>query len=182
MRTAGARETQIAGNAQRQLTTRKTLVGVVGAATAALLYCFVPRFEGMVHRGYVDPSGIPTKCYGDTRDVVVGKKYRDDECRASLEDQLIAHAKPVLKVTPSLRDHPFQLAAATSFAYNIGVANYAASTTARRFNTGDWKGACRAINESDDGKPQWVTSNGKILPGLVRRRAQERALCEKGLS
>ncbi|MEM5371958.1 lysozyme [Paraburkholderia azotifigens] len=164
------------------MTTRKTLVGVVGAATAALLYVVVPKFEGIVHRGYIDSAGIPTKCAGDTHDVVVGRRYSDDECKDSLESQLTAHAEPVLKITPGLRGHPYQLAAAISFAYNIGVANYAASTTARRFNEGDWRGACRAINESDNGTPQWVTSKGEVLPGLVRRRAEERALCERGIN
>lgn len=162
-------------------TGKKTLVGVVGAATAAILYCIVPKFEGLAHQGYFDPVGIPTKCAGDTLDVVIGKHYSDAECRASLESQLLEHAQPVLSITPALRDHPFQLAAAISFAYNIGIERYAASTTAKRFNEGDWKGACRAINESDDGKPQWVSAQGKMLPGLIKRRAEERALCEKGL-
>ena len=159
----------------------KTLAGVVGVASAAVLYCVVPRFEGVVHRGYLDPVGIPTKCSGDTHDVVVGKRYSDDECRASLEKQLIAQAEPVLRITPCLRNHPFQLAAAISFAYNIGVGNYAASTTAKRFNAGDWRGACRAMSEADNGAPQWVNADGKALPGLVKRRAEERALCERGL-
>lgn len=160
---------------------KKTLVAVVGPAVAALLYCTAPKFEGVVHHGYRDPVGIPTKCSGDTHDVVLGKHYSDAECRASLDDQLLAHAEPVLAITPTLRDHRFQLAAAISFAYNIGTEAYAHSTTAKRFNEGDWAGACRAMNESDDGKPQWVTAHGVVLPGLIKRRAEERALCEQGL-
>lgn len=160
---------------------KKTLAGVVGAATAALLISVVPQFEGVVHRGYLDPVGIPTKCSGDTHNVVVGRAYSDAECRASLEQQLIGHAEPVLRCTPVLQGHTYQLAAAVSFAYNIGPGAYCASSTARRFNVGDWRGACRAINESDAGKPQWVTAGGRVLPGLVKRRADERALCERGL-
>nr|WP_201696854.1 lysozyme [Paraburkholderia hiiakae] len=162
-------------------TSRKTLVGVVGAASAALLLSVVPRFEGVVYRGYLDPVGIPTKCMGDTHDVVVGQPYSDGECRESLETQLIAHAEPVLKCTPGLKGRTYQLAAAVSFAYNIGASAYCGSSTARRFNSGDWRGACRAINESDAGRPQWVTSGGRVLPGLVKRRAEERELCERGL-
>lgn len=160
---------------------KKTLVGVVGAATAALLFSTVPQFEGVVLRGYLDPVGIPTKCMGDTHDVVVGKAYSEAECRESLETQLIAHAEPVLKCTPGLKGRTYQLGAATSFAYNVGTAAYCASTTARRFNAGDYRGACKAMNESDSGKPQWVTSGGRVLPGLVKRRARERAICERGL-
>lgn len=71
--------------------------------------------------------------------------------------------------------------ATVSFAYNVGANAYCASTTARRFNAGDLRGACRAINEADDGRPQWVTARGRVLPGLVKRRAEERAICERGL-
>ncbi|MCS6516986.1 lysozyme [Burkholderia thailandensis] len=160
---------------------RTTLAGVVGAAAAALLFSIVPKFEGVKLVGYLDPVGIPTKCMGDTRDVVVGKAYSEAECRASLETQLIAHAEPVLRCTPGLKDRPYQLAAAVSFAYNVGARAYCTSTTAKRFNAGDLRGACRAINESDDGRPQWVTARGREMPGLVKRRAEERAICERGL-
>ena len=160
---------------------KKTLMGIVGAATAALLIYIVPHFEGVVYQGYLDPVGIPTKCMGDTHGVVVGKPYSEAECRDSLETQLIAHAEPVLKCTPVLKGRTYQLAAVVSFAYNIGPDAYCGSTTARRFNAGDYHGACRAMNESDSGRPQWVTAGGKVLPGLVKRRAAERALCERGL-
>lgn len=87
----------------------------------------------------------------------------------------------MLKCTPGLEGHKFQLAAAISFAYNVGAGAYCGSTTAKRFNAGEWKGACRAMNESDSGKQQWVTAGGRVLPGLVERRAEERALCERDL-
>ncbi|MDR5756511.1 lysozyme [Caballeronia sp. LZ035] len=160
---------------------KAALVSVVGTTAAAILISFVPKFEGVIHRGYFDPVGIATKCSGDTHDVVVGKQYSAAECWTSLNQQLLAHAEDVLRCTPDLKDHPNQLAAAVSFAYNIGGHNYCASTTAKRFNKHDWKGACRAMNEADDGRALWVTSHGTVLSGLVRRRAEERALCERGL-
>ncbi|UEP49667.1 lysozyme [Burkholderia ambifaria] len=158
---------------------KKTLVGVVGAAAAALLFSMVPKFEGTKLIGYFDPVGIPTKCMGDTTNVVVGQRYSEAECRELLERQLIVHAEPVLKCTPILKGHTYQLAAAVSFAYNVGTTAYCGSTTAKRFNAGDWKGACRAMNEADNGRPQWVTARGRVLPGLVKRRADERELCER---
>ncbi|WP_186102456.1 lysozyme [Burkholderia gladioli] len=175
---------------------KRTLVGVVGAAAAALLISIVPGFEGQRNVGYLDPVGIPTKCMGDTTDVVVGKRYSDEECRESLDRQLIVHAEPVLRCTPSLAGHPFQLAAAVSFAYNVGAEAYCGSTVARWFNAGAWPAACRGMNEGDDGKPRWVFANCRAvrdpktgqsktvcdtLPGLVKRRAAERSLCERGL-
>lgn len=165
----------------KQPQNKKTLAGLVGAACCAILLVTVPAHEGTVLKGYVDPVGIPTKCMGDTNNVEVGKVYTAAECEASLNKQLLAHAEPVLKCTPVLAGKTYQLAAAVSFAYNIGAMAYCNSTTAKRFNAGDFKGACKAINESDSGKPQWVTAKGRELKGLVKRRADERKLCETGL-
>ncbi|MEY8173760.1 lysozyme [Burkholderia multivorans] len=160
---------------------KKTLVSVVGAAAAALLFSIVPKFEGLELVARPDPIGIITACYGDTKDVRAGQRFTPDECLARLEQRLIEHAEPVLKCTPSLKGHTYQLVAAVSFAYNVGAGAYCGSTTAKRFNAGDWQGGCRAMNESDTGKPQWVYGGGRVLPGLVKRREFERALCERGL-
>ncbi|KWH45811.1 lysozyme [Burkholderia cepacia] len=160
---------------------KKTLASVVGAAAAALLFSMVPKFEGLELVARPDPIGIITACNGDTKDVHAGQRFTLAECHARLEQRLIEHAEPVLKCTPGLKGHTNQLAAAVSFAYNVGAGAYCGSTTAKRFNAGDWKGACRAMNEADNGRPQWVTAGGRVLPGLVKRRAEERALCERGL-
>ncbi|MCA8480259.1 lysozyme [Burkholderia multivorans] len=160
---------------------KKSLAGVVGAAAAALLFSMVPKFEGLELVARPDPIGIITACYGDTKNVRADQRFTPAECRARLEQRLIEHAEPVLKCTPVLKGHTYQLAAAVSFAYNVGAGAYCGSTTAKRFNAGDWKGACRAMNESDSGKQQWVTAGGRVLPGLVKRRVIERATCEQGL-
>lgn len=185
---------------------KKTLAGLVGTIAAAILIVTVPKYEGTKNVGYRDPIGIPTKCMGDTNDVVVGKYYTDSECVASLNTQLIAHAEGVLKCSPELEGHFYQLAAAVDFAYNTGVNAYCGSTVAKRFKAGDLRGACKAINEADDGRPQWVygtiyvkkldakgvpmkDAKGKfimlpkkiVLNGLVTRRKEDRALCETGL-
>ncbi|SEU36096.1 lysozyme [Burkholderia cepacia] len=160
---------------------KKTLASVVGAAAAALLFSMVPKFEGLELVARPDPIGIITACNGDTKDVHAGQRFTPAECHARLEQRLIEHAEPVLKCTPGLKGHTNQLAAAVSFAYNVGATAYCGSTTAKRFNAGDWKGACRAMNEADNGRPQWVTAGGRVLPGLVKRRAEERALCERDL-
>ena len=153
---------------------KKTLAGVVGIVAATILYTTIPSHEGEVLHGYLDPVGVATKCYGDTKDVEVGREYSREECLRSLEAQLIAHAEPVLECTPILKGHPFQLAAAVSLAYNIGSKAYCGSTVARRFNNGQWQEACAAFE-------MWNKAGGKVLKGLVRRRADERALCERGL-
>lgn len=166
----------------RNTTKRASLKATVGAAAAAMLMTHVPQFEGMILRGYKDPIGIVTACAGHTKTAVFGRPYTLDECNELLIIDLVEHAEGVLKCTPVLADKPFQLAAASSFAYNVGVGAYCRSTTARRFNAGNYVGACKAMNESDSGKPQWVYAGGRVLPGLVKRRAVEREMCETSIS
>ena len=57
----------------------------------------------------------------------------------------------------------------TSFAYNCGLGNLQKSTLLKKVNAGDFKGAA-------DEFPKWNKGGGKVLPGLVRRRASERLL------
>lgn len=160
---------------------KKTLGATVGVSVAAVLLNIVPEFEGMILRGYKDPIGIVTACAGHTKTAVLGKPYTKEQCLELLEQDLVEHAEGVLRCTPALKDRPYQLAAATSFTYNIGTGAYCRSMTARRFNAGNFAGACKAMNESDSGRPQWVYAGGKMLPGLVKRRRTERALCEADL-
>ena len=153
---------------------RKSLVAMIGAAAALIVTPFVVSHEGRELIGYRDIAGVPTKCSGDTYDVVVGKRYTEQECERSTETQLAAHAAPVLRCTPSLRGHPNQLAAAISLAYNIGGPNYCRSTVAKRFVAGDWRGACDAFL-------MWNRAGGRVVRGLVNRRHDERRLCLKDL-
>lgn len=160
----------------------KRLISIVGVIAATILYAVVPKYEGVEQVGYLDPVGIPTKCMGDTNDVVVGKVYTMQECLDSLGTQLYKHAVHVVQCTPSIVKYPETLAAAVSFAYNIGVNAYCNSGTARAFREGNLLLGCKRMNENAMGKPQWVTAKGKVLKGLVIRRAEERALCEKGIT
>lgn len=155
---------------------KKTLGAVVGATAAALLLVVVPEHEGEVLTTYIDPVGVATVCYGDTDPAmaVPGATYTRAECLASLERQLIAHAEPVLEAVPEVVASPEMTAAFVSLAYNIGAEAFRKSTVARRFRSGDYAGACRAIE-------MWRFAGGRELPGLVRRRADERTLCEQGI-
>lgn len=150
----------------------KTLVAVIGAAAAAILTPLVMTWEGNEPTAYRDIVGIWTICYGDTKDVTPGAKETPEQCKARLERQLIAHAEPVIRCTPSLKDKPHALAAASSLAYNIGTAAYCKSTADRRFDAGDIKGGCDAFTA-------WRFAGGKEVKGLLNRRNAERAICLK---
>jgi lysozyme len=55
------------------------------------------------------------------------------------------------------------------FCYNVGIGNFRSSTLLRLLNAGDMVGA---VNEFG----KWIFAGDKIMPGLVRRRAAEKAL------
>lgn len=155
----------------------KTLVGVIGAAAALIVAPFVSGWEsGGKPRlvAYKDIVGVWTICDGETLGVKPGMVETLAGCKARDDAALIRHAEPVLACTPALRAHPNQLSAAISLAYNIGTAGYCGSTVARRFNAGDWRGACEAFL-------MWNKAGGRVVAGLTNRRRAERALCLKEL-
>ncbi len=64
-----------------------------------------------------------------------------------------------------------EIGACTSLAYNIGLANFEHSTLLRKINAGDRAGAAAEF-------PKWNKAAGKVMKGLVNRRAAERAVFE----
>ncbi len=111
----------------------------------------------------------------------MGERYTLEECKRSLETGLIRHAEPVLKCAPYLAGNPYALAASVDHAYNFGVSAFCNSSMNKAFKANDYKTACTRFNERPDGRPQWVYAGGKVLPGLVKRAAARRELCERGL-
>ena len=65
--------------------------------------------------------------------------------------------------------HENQWAAVVSFSYNVGTQNFKASTLRSCLNRSNFE---RASNEF----PKWRMAGGRVLSGLVRRRAAERQL------
>ncbi|MBY2927411.1 lysozyme [Sphingomonadales bacterium 56] len=128
----------------------------------------IATWEGKSNDPYLDIVKVKTVCYGETR--VLMRRYSDAECSAMLETAVQGFAEPVARCTPAIANRPYQLAAATSLAYNVGARGYCGSTAARRFNAGDFKGGCAALKF-------WNKAGGRVVAGLVNRRAAEYRLC-----
>lgn len=143
---------------------------VGGSGAAALLIALVAGFEGKANDPYKDwlANGLLTVCYGETHAPM--RHYTDAECSDMLANSLGDYAEAVLSRDPNLAGHPYQLAAATSFTYNVGVGNFRKSTAAKRFAAGDLKGGCAAILP-------WDHAGGKKVAGLTRRRQAEFRVC-----
>lgn len=145
------------------------------AAIAASLAVSVPligTFEGLRNDPYLDVVGVATVCYGETR--VKMRRYTTEECKSMLTVAVGEFTEGVLKITPSLENHPYQLAAAVSLAYNIGINGYRNSSAARQFNQGNFKQACYNFLAWNK-----VKKNGKLVvsQGLNNRRVKERQIC-----
>lgn len=142
--------------------------GLVAVAVA------VGGFEGLRTVAYLDPVGIPTACFGETRGVRMGQAYTVEQCESMLAERVVEFDDAVtacLGFAPA----PGPRAAFVSFAYNVGEGAFCRSTLARLAREGDMAGACAELE-------RWVYAKGIRLPGLVKRRAEERAMCERGLS
>jgi lysozyme len=158
---------------------KRTLAAVVGTAAAAMLISAVPKFEGTVLTAAPDPVGIVTACNGETQNVHLGQHFTLAQCAARLDPRLAEYAEGVDRCTPLMDRTPLQRVAIVDFAYNEGVSAYCGSSIAANFRAGNVASACRSFNESPKGKPQWVyAGDNQALPGLVKRRAKERAWCE----
>lgn len=124
---------------------------------------------------YTGLSGAPwTIGYGSTgADIGPNTVWNLAQVRARYATQsaeFMAEVDAAVKVPIS----PMQLAMLTSLAYNIGVGKPGGkgglinSTLLRKLNAGDYIGAA-------DQFPAFKFAQGKIMPGLVKRRAAERA-------
>ena len=133
----------------------------------------IKSFESLRLRAYRDPVGIWTVGYGHTGpDVYPGLEISKAEAEQLLADDLRESEDGVgEQVTVPLNDNQFS--ALVSFAFNAGNGALKGSTLRKKLNRKDYKGAADEFRK-------WVygTIGGRkvLLPGLVRRRAQERNL------
>ena len=155
------------------MTTNNRLLAAAALATAIA----IPA-EGLRQYAYKDianPS-LLTVCYGTTgKDVIAGRKYSLQECKAFLDRDMLKAVQTVEKCQPGLPENV--LAAFSDAVYNLGPSVACESTAARLLRSGDIQGACRQL-------PRWVFANvagvNVKLPGLVKRRNAEMALCLQG--
>lgn len=84
-----------------------------------------------------------------------------------MEMDALRFAKGTLSACPTLSGAA--LCAIADFSYNLGLGALRGSTLRKRINTGDMDAARSEL-------AKWVRGGGRILPGLVIRRAAEAAL------
>lgn len=131
----------------------------------------IKEFEGLRLKAYLCPAGIPTIGYGETKGVKLGQTITAKQA----EDMLVRRYDEFERQVLQLVKVPLtanQLGALVSFTYNVGVGAFAGSTLLKKLNAGDFAGAAQQFE-------RWNKAGGKVLTGLVRRRAAEAALFQK---
>ena len=138
----------------------------------------IKRFEGCAKiqpdgrvAAYPDPGtgGHPwTIGWGATGvGIGPGTVWSQDECDARLASDLIRYSDDVAQALGDTPRSQAQFDALVSFHYNTGA--IARATLTRKHREGDHAGAAREF-------ARWKYAEGRVLRGLVRRRADEAAL------
>jgi lysozyme len=130
--------------------------------------------EGVRLRPYKCPAGLWTVGVGHL--IGDGKTLPDDwnrtftmeEVNEILKKDLNRFERGVLRLCPNgLTQSRFD--ALVSFSFNVGLGNLQRSSVRMRHNRGDYDGAAEAFL-------MWTKAAGRVLPGLVKRRQDERSL------
>lgn len=143
---------------------------------------FVSHWEGFRSCPYQDSVGVWTIGYGETRNVgpytaCISERTARRKLRLRLTRDYLPAVPRRWQMRQCERD------ALASFAYNLGVGAVSdrhRSTLARRLRSSEGrtrKGRRRIFREE---MPKWAVAGGSKLEGLVKRRAAEVALANRG--
>jgi len=120
----------------------------------------------------IDPSHAAVK-YEDRKNLPIptgwDRVLTMGEVDAILAQDLARFERGVARYCPAAVNSQGQFDALVSFAFNVGLGNLQRSSIRMRYNRGDIEGAADAFL-------MWTKAAGRVLPGLVKRRNDERAL------
>lgn len=125
-------------------------------------------FESFQPKPYVCPAGKLTIGYGHV--ILDGEKFTSISIHKA--EEILAHdckiaENAVNAVSEKLNQNQYD--ALCAFVFNVGNNAFLTSTIRKKILADDMPGAA---NEFD----RWVHAKGKVLKGLVKRRAAEKAL------
>ena len=126
----------------------------------------IKQFEGVRLTAYKCPAGVYTIGYGHTRGVQRGMKITEDEASAFLASDLRNSEKAVERYDSIYHWKQNEFDALVSFTFNCGATNLRALLRNGRRNRSQIAATL----------PLYRKAGGKVLKGLERRRAAEKAL------
>lgn len=134
----------------------------------------IHSFESLKLDAYKDPGskdGLPiTIGWGSTRDangqpIKLGTRWTKEQAGAQFARDLEKTESRVRQLAPKTTQGQFD--ALVSFDYNTGALH--SSTLLKKHNVGDYAGAKAEF-------ARWNKNDGRVMNGLIRRRAEEAAL------
>ena len=126
----------------------------------------IKQFEGVRLTAYKCPAGVYTIGYGHTRGVTRGMKITEEEASAYLTADLRNSEKAVERYDSIYHWNQNEFDALVSFTFNCGATNLRALLRNGRRNRSQIAATL----------PLYRKAGGKVLKGLERRRAAEKAL------
>lgn len=126
----------------------------------------------------IDPSHAAVK-YEERRNLPIptgwDRVLSMGEVDAILAQDLGRFERGVLRLCPAANGNQGIFDALVSFSFNVGLGNLQRSSLRMKTNRGDFEGASEEFMK-------WTKAGGRMLPGLVKRRRDERALYLSGIT
>lgn len=126
----------------------------------------IKKYEGCRLSAYKCPAGVWTIGYGHTSGVREGMTITQLQADVFLTEDLKKYEKYVNQYAPIYNFNQNQYDALVSFTYNCGAGNLKKLVD----------GGHRTIKQIAEAIPRYNKAGGKELPGLTRRRKEERDL------
>jgi lysozyme len=132
----------------------------------------IKKFEGLRLTAYRDQAGILTIGYGHTKTVKPGMTINEEMANLLLKTDLM-DAQNAVRNLVDIELTQNQYDALVSFVFNVGQRNFEKSMLLKKLNE-------NKILEAGEEFMRWTKARQpgglKELPGLVKRRAEEKAL------
>ncbi|WP_210486950.1 lysozyme [Pantoea ananatis] len=173
------------------MATVKKIGGTAGAVCSVMAIIAIVLSHGQVHTNqkglelignaescrrdpYICPAGVLTNGIGNTHNVRAGVRLTDEQIANSWEKNILDAESCVNRYGNGRNLSENVFSAAVSVTFRAGCGNLRNSQMFSLFRSGDIIAACEQF-------PRWVWGGGKILPGLMIRADNEKALCLAGL-
>lgn len=140
----------------------------------------IKKYEGYRDKSYLCPAGVWTIGYGTT--VINGKPVRrgmvcnKEQAQEWLENDANRFLESIERlIREDVELNQNQIDSLASFVYNVGIGNFKKSTLLKQLNEGF------NVLAAEEFK-RWNKGGGRVLGGLVDRRAEEARLFTSGIN
>ena len=151
----------------------------------------VKHHEGVRNKPYLCPAklwtvGVGHVLYPEQANIPVSDRiqfklrpedariWSDAEVDYLLAKDLARFERGVARLCPNTIGNQGRFDSLVSFSFNVGLGNLQRSSLRMKNNRGEFE-------EAADEFMKWIKGGGRVLPGLVKRRMDERALYLSGV-